>query len=134
MSAGVFTENVAYETDSGLVLRCKVQPETGLAVLDSAATPPVLNVPNLSALDDETLYPSVKISAAKNEIGWHPRKLNCEWGDIEGTNLPAGYKPFSRFSLVVFDPLKFAAVQSGDKISYLGNEATVKSKSSEFVV
>jgi hypothetical protein len=134
MSSGVFNENVPYETDSGLVLRCKVQPETGLAVLDATTTPPTLNVPNDTNLDDETLYPSVKVSLGKREIGWHVRKINCEWGDTEGTNLPAGYKPFSTFSLVIFDPAKFAAIQSGQKIDYLGNEATVKSKQAEYVV
>lgn len=134
MSAGVFAPRQKYETESGLILRIKVQPETALALLDPEGTGTLINVPSNDPFSDTSLYPSVKVSAGKREIGWHPRMIVGNWGETEGTDLPVGYKPFSEASLVVFTAANYAALADGQNITYLGNTLRNIRKIDEFVV
>lgn len=134
MSGGIFIPRQKYETNSGLILRVKVQPETALAILDPDDTGVLLNVPSTDAFSDTNLYPSVKISAGKREIGWHPRQVIGNWGETEGTDLPEGYKAFSEASVIIFTAANYATLEAGQNITYLGNTLRSIRLVDEFVV
>jgi hypothetical protein len=130
MSAGVFLENQKYETDAGFILKCRVQPETALALLDPAE-PASFNVGPDEPVTEG--LPSLKVSQGKSAIGIWARRIRYRWGSIEGTSLPAGYEPNASGEMIIFSLEKFQALNELDEITYLGNTATILKKYREVV-
>ena len=130
MSAGVFLENQKYETDAGFIMKCRVQPETALALLDPE------DATSFNVGPDEPVtegLPSLKISQGKSAIGIWARRIKYRWGNVVGTSLPEGYEPNSSSEMVIFSLEKFQALNELDTITYLGNTATILKKYREVV-
>lgn len=130
MSAGPFVENQKYETDEGYILKCRVQPETALALLDPA-DPASFNV---GPEDPVTAgLPSLKVSNGKSALGWWARRIKFRWGSVVGTSLPDGYQPNATGEMIIFSLAAFQGLNELEEITYLGNTATILKKYREVV-
>ena len=130
MSAGPFQEDQKYETDEGYVLKCRVQPETALALLDPANVASF----NVGPADPVTPgLPSLKISQGKSALGWWARRIKYRWGSVVGSTLPDDYQANSTGEMIIFSLAAFQALVELEKITYLGNEATILKKYREVV-
>lgn len=116
MSAGAF-QSTFYESDSGAILRARVQPETISAGLNPAATGPA------------TVPGSVNINGGRRTNGVSARKIRVRWTGAA----PAGYKADGVLTIAILTPDAFNAIDLGDTVTYLGSSAEVIGKTPEFV-
>ena len=110
MSAGPFTDTF-YEldaTNSGLVVKAKVQPET-LAATDGSNA-------NVGATGPADLGITAKVSKGNNEFGIKMRRVSLTL--VTGT--PAGGVESTRVTIPVMTPATYAAWVDGTQITYLG--------------
>ena len=119
MSSGPFIRS-RYESDTGVIARCRVQPETELLTDGS--------VFNAAPTGAPTVPFSIKIRPGKRELGIIPRTVQLSFA---AGNEPAGYKPGEILSVPVLDPLVFTAFQASSQLTYLGQTADVISFANE---
>lgn len=113
MSAGAFIRS-KYETDTGAILRTRVQPETELMTNGT--------VPNDAPGGNPTLPWGMKIRPGKREVGIVPRSVTLVF---PAGQEPTGYKPDSPIEVPVMTPAAYAAYQGETNLTYLGATATV---------
>jgi hypothetical protein len=122
MSAGPF-ETAFYETSSengSFILRCRVQPETLAAEIDSVANAGVEGPANAPG--------SATISQGRRSAGVNMRYVTLGW---TGTP-PTGYSG-DPVRIPVLDPAVFAAWTLGETGTYLGAGVEVLSRVGETV-
>jgi hypothetical protein len=119
MSAGKFNK-VRYQTDAGVLVRIRVQPETLEAVFGGAINSSPAGTP-------DSTYPSALVSGSKRSIGIHPRFVTIFFtGDA-----PAGYKPEQTYRIPCLNTLAFESASEGGQANYLGKPGQVVSKTKE---
>lgn len=122
MSAGAF-ETAFYETSAengGFVLRCRVQPETLAATIDSVA--------NASAAGPATAPGSATISQGRRTAGVNMRYVRLGFTGAP----PTGYSG-DPVIIPVLDPATFAAWTLGAEGTYLGAAVEVLSRVGETI-
>jgi len=122
MSAGVF-ETAFYETSSengGFILRCRVQPETLAAEIDSTA--------NTSAVGPADAPGSATSSQGRRTAGVNMRYVTLGWTATQ----PTGYSG-DPVRISVLDPATFTAWTLGATGTYLGAAVEVLSRVGETV-
>lgn len=125
MSDGPFSY-VKYETNDGLIVPIKIQPETEGLVLDS--------VTNTGATGSLTPgAPSAKVSGSKRSIGINARTVTVRL-TADGSGANAGMKQGSLIRLPVFTPTSYAAYSKGNTGTYKGIACEFAGHSAENVV
>lgn len=120
MSSGVFSRS-KYETNLGVVVAIRVQPETIAATLGGA--------PNAAPADDITTgYPRATVSKSRRSVGIHARMVT-----IAFTTPPTGYAVGQTHSLPVLTEAVWDGLAEGVACTYLGVAATVVSVTAEKV-
>lgn len=120
MSAGEFTRT-RYQTDSGSILRCRVQPETLALTIGGTA-----NSAPASQVDDEG---SVLISSRRRN-GVNARYVSLAWTGSP----PAGYKEGVNVRVPVLQKSTFDAWALDATGTYLGAGVRLAGKTNEKVV
>lgn len=119
MSAGVFTR-ARYETNLGVVVPIRVQPETLTAVLGSAN--------NASADEDITIgYPRAVSSRSQRSPGIHARTVTLKFTAAP----PTGYAVGQTYRIPVMQEEVWNALGEGIECNYLGVAAEVVSVRAE---
>lgn len=124
MSAGRFTRT-RYELDQangGIVLACKVQPETLAATIGTTA--------NAAPADPVDFNFSATISQGRRSAGVNMRSVTLAWT----TDPPEGYAAGGTIRIPVLTPATFAAWTLGATGTYLGTGVTVVGRSPETLV
>jgi hypothetical protein len=122
MSAGRF-ELVAYETDAGVLVPARVQPETLLATFGGTVNAPATGSPAPG-------YPSIIISKSKRSNGIHPRTVTVRIN----AGLPDGYVVPGTFTIPCMNEAAYTSATKGAAAGYLGGTGKVVGKSPESIV
>lgn len=120
MSAGKFTKG-KYQTNGGIVVPIRVQPETLSATLGQGTNSSVTGeiVPG---------YPRATISRSKRSVGIHARSVTLRF---TGATPPTGYAAGETYRIPVMSPTVWNALGEGVSATYLGAPAEVVSTSPE---
>ncbi len=122
MSAGRFSL-VSYETDTGVLVPARVQPETLQATFGGVINAAPTGSPAAG-------YPSVVISRSKRSNGIHPRTVTVNIT----AGLPAGYVTPGSFVVPCMNEAAYTAATKGAAAGYLGGTGLVVGKSPESIV
>ena len=122
MSSGAF-ENAFYQTSTengGFILRCRVQPETLAATIDSVA--------NAGVAGPATAPGSATISQGRRSAGVNMRYVTLRWT----AGAPTDYDGLTA-RIPVLDPDTFAAWTLGATGTYLSTAVEVVGRTGETV-
>lgn len=125
MSTGKF-DYAKYETNDGLVVPVKIQPETLTLTLNSVA-----NAQGSGSLTP--FLPSARVGGSKKQIGINARTVTVRL-TADGAGENAGMKSGSLIRLPVFLPATYAAYSKGDVGTYKGIACEYAGHSAENVV
>lgn len=122
MSAGPFEEG-KYEDDTGLIWRCKVQPETKNLSIQTVGN----DYPS-GALT--TGLPRLKTRVSRGTQGIRPRYVVVEL-TADGTGGTIEYKAGTKHQVIVFNPTVYGAWELNTTGTYLGIPCKLVFKSGE---
>lgn len=108
-----------YETDSGFIHPCRVQPET------------VVGTVNPQPAGTVNREGTVNMTPSRRRNGISARYVTITWN--EGAAPPAGYDPRGVLRLPILTPAAFGAIVTGQTFSYLGSTVIVIGKNPEKV-
>lgn len=120
MSAGAFSSS-KYESDSDVVYRIRVQPET--IALTIGTTP---NDPPAGAVTGAV---SVRVGGGNREYGIKARAVTLRWT----ATVPTGYKPDEILRVPILKKSLYSSISPGSAGDYLGQPVEVVGKLPERV-
>lgn len=106
-----------YETDSGQIHPCRVQPESIIATINPLPAGQVTN------------EGSVNMTPSRRRNGISARYVTLTWN--EGATPPTGYKPGGFLRLSILTPTAYQSLVTGQTFQYQGSTVVVVGKNPE---
>lgn len=120
MSAGAFQYS-KYETNSGAVLRCRIQPETLSFTVSS-----VTNAATAAAIDTPG---SARMTGGSRKFGVTARAIYISFDD----NPPTGYKAGVTYPVPALQEAIYNAAETAETGTYLGETCRIVGRRAESV-